>query len=83
MSQQSGAERLADALAGVAKYAGSENWETLAEAASELRRLHKVEKQRNELLKALQSVMTAHGEQLDAAFEQAQDAIAKAKGETQ
>ena len=36
-----------------------------------------------DLLEALQFVMTAHGEQLDTAFAQAQDAIAKATGETQ
>lgn len=34
-----------------------------------------------ELLEALQFVMTAHGEQLDMAFQQAQAAIAKAIGE--
>lgn len=33
-----------------------------------------------DLLAALQFVMTAHGEQLSTAFEQAQDAIAKATG---
>lgn len=33
-----------------------------------------------ELLEALEFVMTAHGEQLDAAFAQAQAAIAKARG---
>ena len=35
-----------------------------------------------DLLDALQHLMTAHGEQLDWAFQQAQDAIAKATGET-
>jgi RNase P protein component len=35
-----------------------------------------------ELLEALQFVMTASGEQLSTAFEQAQAAIAKATGET-
>ena len=35
-----------------------------------------------DLLEALQFVMSAHGEQLDLAFEQAQKAIAKATGET-
>lgn len=35
-----------------------------------------------ELLESLQFVMSAHGEQLDLAFEQAQKAIAKATGET-
>ena len=34
-----------------------------------------------DLLDALRFVMTAHGEQLDTAFAQAQDAIAKATGE--
>jgi hypothetical protein len=34
-------------------------------------------------LEALQFVMSAHGEQLDLAFEQAQAAIAKATGEQQ
>ena len=34
-----------------------------------------------DLLEALQFVMTAHGEQLTTAFEQAQKAIAKATGE--
>jgi hypothetical protein len=34
-----------------------------------------------ELLEALQHLMVAHGEQLDYAFQQAQDAIAKATGE--
>jgi hypothetical protein len=33
-----------------------------------------------ELLKALQHLMVAHGEQLDYAFQQAQEAIAKATG---
>ena len=33
-----------------------------------------------ELLEALKFLMTAHGEQLDLAFEQAQSAIAKAEG---
>jgi hypothetical protein len=33
-----------------------------------------------QLLEALEFVMTAHGEQLSTAFEQAQDAIAAAKG---
>ncbi len=36
-----------------------------------------------ELLEALQFVMTAHGEQLTTAFEQAEAAIAKATGEQQ
>lgn len=36
-----------------------------------------------ELLEALQFVMSAHGEQLDLAFQQAQDAIAKATGGAQ
>ena len=36
-----------------------------------------------ELLDALKFVMTAHGEQLDLAFEQAQKAITKATGETE
>jgi hypothetical protein len=76
MSEQPKALRLADAINYPDVFLG-------IECASELRRLHKVEKQRNELLKVLQSVMAAHGEQLDAAFAQAQDAIAKAKGETQ
>lgn len=35
-----------------------------------------------DLLDALQYLMVAHGEQLDHAFEMAQDAIAKATGET-
>ena len=35
-----------------------------------------------DLLEALQHLMVAHGEQLDYAFQQAQDAIAKATGET-
>jgi hypothetical protein len=35
-----------------------------------------------ELLEALQHLMVAHGEQLDYAFQQAQEAIAKATGET-
>jgi len=35
-----------------------------------------------ELLEALQWVMTAHGEQLESAFEAAQSAIDKATGET-
>jgi len=35
-----------------------------------------------DLLAALQFVMSAHGEQLDAAFAQAQEAIAKATGAT-
>jgi len=34
-----------------------------------------------DLLEALQHLMVAHGEQLDYAFQQAQDAIAKATGE--
>lgn len=34
-----------------------------------------------ELLEALQYLMVAHGEQLDHAFQMAQDAIAKATGE--
>jgi len=34
-----------------------------------------------ELLEALQFVMSAHGEQLDSAFQQAQEAITKATGE--
>ena len=46
------------------------------EAAAELRRLHSVNAQ---LLEALEFVMTATGEQLSTAFEQAQDAIAAAK----
>lgn len=36
--------------------------------------------QRDELLAALEFVMSAHGEQLDSAFAQAQNAISKAKG---
>jgi len=36
-----------------------------------------------DLLEALQHLMAAHGEQLDYAFQQAQDAIAKATGEKQ
>jgi hypothetical protein len=36
-----------------------------------------------DLLEALQHLMVAHGEQLDYAFQQAQDAIAKATGEKQ
>ena len=47
-------------------------------AAKELRRLHAVN---TELLEALQYLMVAHGEQLDHAFQMAQDAIAKATGE--
>ena len=35
-----------------------------------------------DLLEALQHLMVAHGEQLDYAFQQAQEAIAKATGET-
>jgi hypothetical protein len=42
--------------------------------AAELRRLHEVNQ---ELLEALKFVMSAHGEQLDLAFEQANAAIAK------
>lgn len=38
--------------------------------------------QRDELLEALQYLMVASGEQLTTAFEQAQEAIAKATGET-
>jgi predicted RNase H-like HicB family nuclease len=34
-----------------------------------------------DLLEALQHLMVAHGEQLDYAFQQAQEAIAKATGE--
>lgn len=34
----------------------------------------------DELLSALEFVMSAHGEQLDSAFAQAQNAISKAKG---
>ena len=36
-----------------------------------------------DLLDALQHLMVAHGEQLDYAFQQAQEAIAKATGEKQ
>jgi len=35
-----------------------------------------------DLLEALQHLLVAHGEQLDYAFQQAQEAIAKATGET-
>lgn len=37
-------------------------------------------KQRDDLLAALEFVMSAHGEQLETAFAQAQEAISKAKG---
>jgi hypothetical protein len=36
-----------------------------------------------DLLEALQHIMVAHGEQLDYAFQRAQEAIAKATGETE
>lgn len=44
------------------------------------RGIEALEQQRDELLAALESLMAAHGEQLDAAFAQAQAAIAKARG---
>jgi hypothetical protein len=44
-------------------------------------RLNAAEASNAQLLEALEFVMTAHGEQLSTAFEQAQDAIAAAKGE--
>ena len=44
--------------------------------------IEQLEKDKAELLEALKYVMSAHGEQLTSAFEQAQDAIARAtKGE--
>ena len=45
-----------------------------------LARMDEAEQQRDELLAALEFVMSAHGEQLDSAFAQAQNAISKAKG---
>ena len=45
-----------------------------------LARMNEAEQQRDELLAALEFVMSAHGEQLDSAFAQAQNTIAKAKG---
>ena len=77
MSEQSEAMRLIQHM----NNEWQEDWDGQAIRA-ELHRLHGVEKQRDELLEALQFVMTAHGEQLDTAFAQAQDAIAKATGET-
>ena len=46
------------------------------------RGIEALEKQRDELLEALESLMVGHGEQLDAAFAQAQAAIASAKGDS-
>lgn len=45
-----------------------------------LARMDEAEQQRDELLAALEFVMSAHGEQLDSAFAQAQNAISKARG---
>ena len=51
------------------------------EAGSETRANARLIAAAPELLEALQFVMSAHGEQLDWAFEQARAAIAKATGE--
>ena len=73
MKTQSEALRLADELDNDPMLIGYD------QHAAELRRLHAVNE---ELLEALKFVMSAHGEQLDWAFEQARAAIAKA-GATQ
>lgn len=73
MNKKSEALRLADALDSAPYSSPLTN-----DAAEELRRLHAVNE---ELLEALKFVMSAHGEQLDWAFEQARAAIARAGGE--
>jgi hypothetical protein len=70
MSTQPEPLRLADAVE-----QGNYNHEDVTKAAAELRRLHAVNE---ELLEALKFVMSAHGEQLDWAFEKARAAIANA-----
>ena len=70
-------QRLVEDLSYVAKYSDSEHWNTIAEAASELRRLHA---QRDALLEALKRyhrIIAANMVELDVddAFEQASAAI--------
>ena len=52
------------------------------ENAEQIGEIVALKEQRDELLEALQYLMVASGEQLTTAFEQAQEAIAKATGET-
>ena len=56
--------------------------ETLKMAQAEDEERASLRAQRDELLEALQYLMVASGEQLTTAFEQAQEAITKATGET-
>jgi hypothetical protein len=80
MTEQSTALRLADDLIYVSKYSDSEHWSTLAETAVELRRLHALN---GELLEALKAMLAVWEE--DPAYgathaDKARAAIARAEG---
>ena len=75
IKQQPKALRLADRLDLYAT--ADKHQKDIEQAAAELRRLHGLNA---ELLETLQFVISAHGEQLDSAFAQVHDVIAKATG---
>ena len=68
--------RLADDLIYVSKYSDSEHWNTLAETAAELRRLHA---QRDALLEALQAIVCHEQGVQQYRLEKARAAIKKAE----
>lgn len=79
--QQPEALRIADELQAISKNPWAKHWERCLEAAAELRRLHEVEKQRDELLAVLDSIGDCDFPDEAAMVNAARAAIFKATGE--
>jgi len=80
MTEKSEALRLADALTVQVEIGGGDLAE-LEQAAAELRRLHAVNQELLEALKALCTHAPRSSQQIDADWDKARAAIAKAEGE--
>jgi hypothetical protein len=77
--QQPEALLLADELQAISKNPWAKHWERCLKAAAELRRLHEVEKQRDELLAVLDSIGDCDFPDEAAMVSAARAALAKAR----